>query len=72
MLKLTDFVSCLKISINIANYLVRQSFIFENIYLDYYERQKTLYTQVDYKAIPVKVSQQILIILERNTEEFFS
>ena len=67
MLKLTDFVSCLKISITIANYLVRQSFILENIYLDYYELQKTLSTQVDYQAISVKVSQQILMILDRNT-----
>ncbi len=37
---------------NYANYLVRQSLIFEKIYLDYYDLQKTLSTQVDYKAMP--------------------
>ena len=57
---------------NYSNYLVRTSFIFDNTYLSYYDLQKTLSTQSDYQAIPAKVSQQILIILDRNTEEFFS
>ncbi|WP_293124830.1 hypothetical protein [Okeania sp. SIO1I7] len=57
---------------NYSNYLVRQSFIFEKTYLSYYDLQKRLSTQSDYQAIPAKVSQQILMILDRNTEEFFS
>ncbi|WP_293115728.1 transposase [Okeania sp. SIO1I7] len=57
---------------NYANYLVRQSFIFEHNYRHYYDLQKILHTQSDYQAIPAKVSQQILMILDRNTEEFFS
>ncbi|WP_293059222.1 MULTISPECIES: hypothetical protein [unclassified Okeania] len=57
---------------NYANYLVRKSFIFENTYLDYYDLQKTLSTQSDYQAMPAKVSQQILMILDRNTEKLFS
>ena len=72
MLKLIDCVSCRKISYSHANYLVRQSLIFENTYRHYYDLQKTLYTQVDYKAMPAKVSQQILMIIDRNTEDFFS
>jgi len=57
---------------NYANYLVRQSLIFENIYLDYYDLQKTLSTQVDYKAMPAKVSQQILMIIARNWKSFLA
>ncbi|MGB3511570.1 MAG: hypothetical protein WBA93_20500 [Microcoleaceae cyanobacterium] len=57
---------------NYANYLVRQSLIFEKIYLSYYDLQKTLSTQVDYKAMPAKVSQQILMILERNWKSFLA
>ncbi|WP_287521459.1 hypothetical protein [Okeania sp. SIO2C2] len=57
---------------NYSNYLVRQSLIFEKTNNSYYDLQKTLSTQSDYQAIPAKVSQQILMILDRNTEEFFS
>ena len=37
---------------NYANYLVRQSFIFEHNYRHYYDLQKTLSTQSDYQTIP--------------------
>ncbi|MGD1701306.1 RNA-guided endonuclease InsQ/TnpB family protein [Dapis sp. BLCC M229] len=57
---------------NYANYLVRQSFIFENIYLSYYQLQKTLQSQEYYQAMPAKVSQQILMILERNWKSFLA
>ncbi|NEO56556.1 MAG: IS200/IS605 family element transposase accessory protein TnpB [Okeania sp. SIO3B5] len=57
---------------NYANYLVRQSFIFENNYRHYYDLQKTLSTQSDYQAIPAKVSQQILMILDRNWKSFLA
>ncbi|WP_293119764.1 transposase [Okeania sp. SIO1I7] len=57
---------------NYANYLVRQSWIFEKKNLFYYDLQKRLSTQADYQAIPAKVSQQILMILDRNTEEFLA
>ena len=43
-----------------------------SISLSYYDLQKTLQSQGDYQAMPAKVSQQILMILQRNTEEFFS
>ncbi len=57
---------------NYANYLVRQSFIFENTYRNYHELQKTLQNQEDYKAMPAKVSQQVLIIIERNWKSFLA
>ncbi|GGA15622.1 transposase [Okeania sp. KiyG1] len=57
---------------NYANYLVRQSFILENNYRHYYDLQKTLSTQSDYQAIPAKVSQQILMILDRNWKSFLA
>ncbi|MDJ0555105.1 MAG: transposase [Microcoleaceae cyanobacterium MO_207.B10] len=57
---------------NYANYLVRQSFIFEKIYLSYYQLQKTLQSQGYYQAMPAKVSQQILMILERNWKSFLA
>ncbi|WP_293119559.1 transposase [Okeania sp. SIO1I7] len=57
---------------NYSNYLVRQSFIFENNYRHYYYLQKTLSTQPDYQAMPAKISQQILIILDRNWKSFLA
>ncbi len=57
---------------NYANYLVRQSFIFENTYRHYYDLQKTLQSQSDYQAMPAKVSQQILIIIDRNWKSFLA
>ncbi len=55
---------------NYANYLVRQSFIFEKTYRNYHDIQKTLQNQPDYQAIPAKVSQQVLMIIERNWKSF--
>ncbi|MGD1809528.1 transposase [Dapis sp. BLCC M126] len=57
---------------NYANYLVRQSWIFENKNLSYYDLQKILSTQVDYQAMPAKLSQQILMILDRNWKSFLA
>ena len=57
---------------NYSNYLVRQSFIFEKTYLSYYDLLRRLSTQSDYQAIPAKVSQQILMILDRNWKSFLA
>ena len=56
---------------NIANYIVRQEFINNGNYLDYNKVQKFLQNQVDYQAIPAKVSQQVLILLDKNWQSFF-
>ncbi len=55
---------------NYANYLIRQSFIFERKYRNYNDIQKALQRSESYQAIPAKVSQQILMVLERNWKSF--
>ncbi|MEH2076801.1 MAG: RNA-guided endonuclease TnpB family protein, partial [Nostoc sp.] len=55
---------------NAANYLIRQSLFNTGEFLNYNQVQKTLQTSVDYKAIPAKVSQQILMILDKNWKSF--
>ena len=56
---------------NYANYLVRQSFIFENVYLGYNQVYHLVKEQPDYQALPRKVSQQVLRILAQNWKSFF-
>ncbi|NEQ35363.1 MAG: IS200/IS605 family element transposase accessory protein TnpB [Okeania sp. SIO3I5] len=56
---------------NMANYIVRQEFINKGNYLDYNKVQKLLQSGADYKAIPAKVSQQVLILLDQNWQSFF-
>src|SRR5947199_6108341 len=48
---------------NAANYEIRQAFIFQGKYLDYNEIQRRMRSHEAYKALPVKVSQQILMVL---------
>ncbi len=57
---------------NYANYLIRQSFIFEGMYRDYLDIQKTVQNSEAYQAMPAKVSQQILMILDRNWKSFLA
>ncbi|PSB35135.1 transposase, partial [Chlorogloea sp. CCALA 695] len=56
---------------NVANYIIRQEFINNHKYLKYNAIQKQLQNQIDYKALLSKVSQQILIILDKNWQGFF-
>jgi putative transposase len=57
---------------NAALYLVRQSFIFENRYLGY----ETIYHQMKgheaYRALPTKVAQQVLRLLDKNWQSYFA
>jgi putative transposase len=55
---------------NAANYKYRQAFIHEGQYLTYYEVQKRMQSHEAYKALPAKVSQQILIVLDNNWKSF--
>src|SRR5712692_6152509 len=55
---------------NAANYEYRQAFIHEGQYLTYYEVQKRMQSHEAYKALPAKVSQQILLVLDRNWTSF--
>src|SRR5216684_2272222 len=55
---------------NAANYEYRQAFIHEGKYLNYHEVQKRMQSHEAYKALPAKVSQQILMILDNNWISF--
>nr|WP_236117016.1 transposase [Hassalia byssoidea] len=50
---------------------MRQEFIHNSIILNYHQVQKLLQGQVDYKALPAKVSQQVLMILDKNWKSFW-
>ncbi|WP_414583845.1 RNA-guided endonuclease InsQ/TnpB family protein [Scytonema sp. PCC 10023] len=56
---------------NAANYIIRQNYIFGWGYLNYNKMHELLKTHSTYKALPRKVSQQILIVLDRNWKSFF-
>jgi putative transposase len=56
---------------NAANYEIRQAFIHEGKYLNYNEIQRRMQSHDAYKALPAKVSQQILMLLDQNWTSFF-
>jgi putative transposase len=55
---------------NAALYMIRQAYIFEGRYLSYNEMDKRMQQHEAYKALPAKVSQQILMVLNRNWISF--
>ena len=57
---------------NYANYLIRQSFIFDKVYLGYNKIYHLVKNQPDYQALPAKVSQQVLRGLDKNWKSFFA
>ncbi len=57
---------------NAANYLVRQSFIFQGAYLNYYDVHAQMKGHEAYQALPRKVSQQVLRMLDKNWRSFFA
>jgi len=56
---------------NAANYEIRQAFIHENKYLNYNEMDRRMQSHEAYKALPAKVSQAILMVLDRNWRKGF-
>lgn len=56
---------------NYANYIIRQEYIFNKKYLNYNAIEKIVKDSDDYKALPAKISQQILMVLDRNWRSFF-
>lgn len=56
---------------NAALYEIRQFFIFTGKYLNYNEVQRRMQSHEAYKALPAKVSQQVLMVLDRNWKSFF-
>ena len=56
---------------NAANYVIRQNFIYGWGYVNYNEMNRLIKFHEAYKALPAKVSQQILMILDKNWKSFF-
>jgi putative transposase len=56
---------------NLANYYVRQSFMFEHIYLNSAAVYHLVKSSVAYQALPRKVSNQVLIQLDQAWTAFF-
>jgi transposase len=56
---------------NAANYVIRQSFVYGWSYINYNEMNRLMKSHQAYKAMPAKVSQQILMILDKNWKAFF-
>jgi putative transposase len=57
---------------NAANYVVRQEYIFNRRYIAYRDLDKLMQHQVDYCALPAKVSQWVLKQLNRDWKSFFA
>ena len=59
---------------NYANYVVRQSFTDKenSKYLNYYEINKLVKDNIDYCSLPRKVSNQTLMMLDKNWKGFFT
>src|SRR5215216_7033825 len=57
---------------NAANYLVRQSFIADEGYLNYYDVHAQMKAHEAYQALPRKVSQQVLRMLDKNWQGFLA
>lgn len=56
---------------NAANYVVRQSFIHTGVYLNYHEMDRHMQGHEAYQALPAKVAQWVLRILDKNWQSFF-
>jgi putative transposase len=57
---------------NAANYVVRQSYIHEGVYLNYHEMRRRMKDHDAYKALPAKVAQWVLRLLDKNWASFFA
>ena len=57
---------------NAALYEMRQAFITHGKYLNYGEMDKRMQSHEAYKALPSKVAQQVLRLLEKNWTSFFA
>src|SRR5216683_526638 len=55
---------------NAALYEMRQAFIHEGTYLTFNEMDKRMQSHEAYQALPAKVSQQILMLLDKNWKSF--
>src|SRR5581483_9790882 len=56
---------------NAGNYEIRQSYIFTGKYLNYNEMDRRMQAHEAYKALPAKVSQQVLMQVHHDWDAFF-
>jgi putative transposase len=56
---------------NAANYVIRQNFLYGWGYLNYNKMAQLMKSHPAYKDLPAKVSQQILMRLDKNWQAFF-
>jgi IS605 OrfB family transposase len=56
---------------NAANYVIRHNFVYGWGYVNYNEMNRLMKSHEAYKALPAKVSQQILMVLDKNWKSFF-
>lgn len=56
---------------NAANYIIRQNYIFGWGYLNYNKTYQLMKSHQAYKALPAKVSQQVLRLLDKNWKSYF-
>lgn len=56
---------------NAANYELRQAFIHAGRYISYNQLDKLMQSHEAYRTLPAKVSQQILMVLDKNWKSFF-
>ncbi len=56
---------------NAGNYEIRQSYILHGKYLNYNEMDRRMQSHEAYKALPAKVSQQVLKQLDHDWDAFF-
>jgi putative transposase len=55
-----------------ANYVVRQSFLHEGVYLNYHQMHQRMKDHEAYQALPAKVAQWVLRLLDKNWQSFFA
>src|SRR5258708_26474532 len=56
---------------NAALYELRQAFIHDGVYLSYPTMDKRMQSHEAYKALPAKVAQQVVKLLDKNWQAFF-
>src|SRR4028118_1213486 len=56
---------------NAANYVIRHNFVYGWGYVNYNEMNRLMKSHEAYKALPAKVSHQILMVLDKNWKSFF-
>jgi putative transposase len=57
---------------NAANSVVRESFIGNGVYFDYHEMRRRMKEDEACQALPAKVAQRVLRILDKNWQSFFA